>query len=99
MCIVRHFLDLSNKTVDLEQSWLDCETGRLYLVMTKAGVLESLLQLSLSNTAGLSVSGWLEAGEGSGRTWNCLEAGERERERELVFTIQPGVHYQLGIAV
>ena len=85
--------------MDPELSYLDCETGRLHLVMTRAGVLESLLQLSLSTTSGLTVSGWLEPGEGGAgaRTCHCQPGGDRERQ--LVFSIQPGAHYQLGTVV
>ena len=59
-------------------------------------------QASLSS--GLTVSGWLESVEvgGGTRTWNCLETRGQPgggRERELVFSIQPGVHYQLGRVV
>ena len=80
--------------MDLEQSWLDCETGRLEVVMTEAGVVESLLQLCLSSTAGLSLSGWLES-EGRPDTWNCLETGGAAA-RQMRFSVSPGVDYQLG---
>ena len=58
--------------MDLEQSFLDCDRPSLHLVMTQAGVVEDLLQLATANTAGLSVSGWLESGEGRSRscTWS-----------------------------
>ena len=88
--------DLSSKTVDLDQSFLDCDSLSLHLVLTRTGRVESLLQLATSNTRGLQVSGWLESREGRSHTWSC-PGGERGEQRgELVFTIRPGANYQLG---